>query len=129
MRTVIEASMARTRSMMTLLVFLLLTGTVTYITIPKEANPDITIPVIYVSVGHSGISPTDAERLLVRPIEQELQSVTGVKEMTAIASEGHASVTLEFNVGVDLDKAMADVRDAVDLAAPSCRLILMSHSP
>lgn len=118
MRTVIEASMARTRSMMTLLVFLLLTGTVTYITIPKEANPDITIPVIYVSVGHSGISPTDAERLLVRPIEQELQSVTGVKEMTAIASEGHASVTLEFNVGVDLDKAMADVRDAVDLAAP-----------
>ncbi|MEZ8414332.1 efflux RND transporter permease subunit, partial [Vibrio splendidus] len=84
----------------------------------KESSPDITIPIIYVSVGHQGISPTDAERLLVRPIEQELRSIEGVKEMTATAAEGHASVVLEFNVGVDLTKAMADVRDAVDLAKP-----------
>ncbi len=55
---------------------------------------------------------------MVRPIEQELRSIEGVKEMTAIASEGHASVTLEFSVGVDLAEAMADVRDAVDLAKP-----------
>ncbi|NMV43147.1 efflux RND transporter permease subunit, partial [Vibrio parahaemolyticus] len=86
--------------------------------IPTESRPDITIPIIYVSVGHKGISPVDAERLLVRPIEQELRSIEGVKEMASVASEGHASVTLEFSFGVDLDKAMADVRDAVDLAKP-----------
>ncbi|MBV7300004.1 efflux RND transporter permease subunit [Enterovibrio paralichthyis] len=118
MRTLIDASLARTRTMVTLLLFLLVAGINTYLTIPKESDPDITIPVIYVSVSHEGISPADAERLLVRPIEQELRSIEGIKEMTATASEGHASVTLEFNVGVDLDQAMADVREAVDLVKP-----------
>ncbi|WP_283131392.1 efflux RND transporter permease subunit [Enterovibrio norvegicus] len=118
MRSLIDASLARTRTMVTLLLFLFVAGVYTYQTIPKESDPDITIPVIYVSVGHEGISPEDAERLLVRPVEQELRSIEGIKEMTAIASEGHASVTLEFNVGVDLEQAMADVREAVDLVKP-----------
>lgn len=118
MRNLIDASLARTRTMITLLLVLLVAGFYTYQTIPKESDPDITIPVIYVSVSHEGISPEDAERLLVRPVEQELRSIEGIKEMTAIASEGHASVTLEFNVGVDLDEAMADVREAVDLVKP-----------
>lgn len=118
MYSLIDAAMSRSRTMLSLLLFILVAGVGTYISIPKESSPDITIPIIYVSVGHQGISPTDAERLLVRPIEQELRSIEGVKEMTATASEGHASVVLEFNVGVDLTKAMADVRDAVDLAKP-----------
>lgn len=118
MFSIIDAALSRSRTMLTLLVMILIAGVITYVTIPKESSPDITIPIIYVSVGHQGISPTDAERLLVRPIEQELRSIEGVKEMTSVASEGHASVTLEFSVGVDLDKAMADVRDAVDLAKP-----------
>ncbi|SKA43832.1 AcrB/AcrD/AcrF family protein [Enterovibrio nigricans DSM 22720] len=118
MTNLIDASLARTRTMVTLLIFLIVAGFYTYQTIPKESDPDITIPVIYVSVGHEGISSEDAERLLVRPVEQELRSIEGIKEMTAIASEGHASVTLEFNVGVDLDQAMADVREAVDLVKP-----------
>jgi len=118
MFAVIDAALARTRTMMVLLVFILVAGLITYITIPKESSPDIAIPIIYVSVSHQGISPNDAERLLVRPIEQELRSLEGVKEMTSTASEGHASVVLEFSVGVDLNKAMADVREAVDLAKP-----------
>ncbi|MBY7730570.1 efflux RND transporter permease subunit [Vibrio splendidus] len=118
MYSIIDAALSRARTMLSLLALILVAGVVTYITIPKESSPDITIPIIYVSVGHQGISPTDAERLLVRPIEQELRSIEGVKEMTATAAEGHASVVLEFNVGIDLTKAMADVRDAVDLAKP-----------
>jgi len=118
MFALIDAALSRTRTMMVLLIFILLAGVGTYITIPKESSPDITIPIIYVSVGHQGISPNDAERLLVRPIEQELRAIEGVKEMTSTASEGHASVMLEFSVGVDLNKAMADVREAVDLAKP-----------
>ncbi|MFA0142776.1 efflux RND transporter permease subunit [Vibrio kanaloae] len=118
MYSIIDAALSRARTMLSLLALILVAGVVTYITIPKESSPDITIPIIYVSVGHQGISPTDAERLLVRPIEQDLRSIEGVKEMTATAAEGHASVVLEFNVGVDLTKAMADVRDAVDLAKP-----------
>lgn len=118
MYSIIDAALSRARTMLSLLALILVSGVITYITIPKESSPDITIPIIYVSVGHQGISPTDAERLLVRPIEQELRSIEGVKEMNSTAAEGHASVVLEFNVGVDLTKAMADVRDAVDLAKP-----------
>ncbi|MDN3681486.1 efflux RND transporter permease subunit [Vibrio tapetis subsp. quintayensis] len=118
MYSIIDAALTRSRTMMSLLILILVAGAMTYVAIPKESSPDITIPIIYVSVGHQGISPDDAERLLVRPIEQELRSIEGVKEMSATASEGHASVVLEFNVGVDLNKAMSDVRDAVDLAKP-----------
>ncbi|MDA9557672.1 efflux RND transporter permease subunit [Vibrio sp.] len=116
MYSLIDAALSRSRTMLSLLVVLMLSGAFAYITIPKESSPDITIPIIYVSVSHQGISPSDAERLLVRPIEQELRSISNVKEMTAVASEGHASVTLEFNAGADLNKAVADVREAVDLA-------------
>ncbi len=118
MFSVIDAALSRSRTMISLLILILIAGVGTYMTIPKESSPDITIPIIYVSVSHQGISPADAERLLVRPIEQELRSIEGVKEMTSTASEGHASVVLEFTVGSDLAKAMADVREAVDLAKP-----------
>ena len=87
-----------------------------YFAIPKEANPDVSIPIIYVSVSLEGISPEDAERLLVRPLEQELRSLEGVKEMRSMASEGHASVTLEFDAGFDAKSALADVREKVDTA-------------
>lgn len=116
MYALIDAALSRSRTILTLLVMLIIAGVGTYLTIPKESSPDITIPIIYVSIGHQGISPLDAERLLVRPIEQELRSIEGVKKMTSTASEGHGSVTLEFVAGSDLNKAMTDVREAVDLA-------------
>ncbi|MBM7037815.1 efflux RND transporter permease subunit [Vibrio ulleungensis] len=116
MLTLIDAVLSRSRTMMTLLIMLLVAGISTYITIPKESSPDVTIPIIYVSLSQQGISPSDSERLLVRPVEQELRSIEGVKKMTASAGEGHGSVTLEFVAGADLNKAMADVREAVDLA-------------
>ncbi|GEM81058.1 efflux RND transporter permease subunit [Vibrio superstes] len=116
MLSIIDAALNRSRTVLTLLFMLIVAGVYTYITIPKESSPDITIPIIYVSVGHQGISPLDAERMLVRPIEQELRSIEGVKKMTSTASEGHGSVTLEFVAGSDLNKAMTDVREAVDLA-------------
>nr|WP_084722120.1 efflux RND transporter permease subunit [Photobacterium aquae] len=116
MFALIDAAIHRSRTILTLLVLILAAGLITYKLIPKESNPDITIPIIYVSVSHQGISPSDAERLLVRPLEKELRSIENVKEMTSTASEGHASVTLEFNAGSDINIALTDVREAVDLA-------------
>lgn len=118
MKALIEAALSRSRTVISLLVFLLIAGVSTFISIPKEAEPDIEIPVIYVSMAHDGISPQDAERLLIRPMEQALQSLEGLKEMTATAAEGHGSVVLEFEVGVPLSEAMADVRAKVDEAKP-----------
>ena len=116
MRTLIDASLSRTRTVLSIFILLIISGWVTYQNIPKEANPDVTIPFIYVSIVHDAISPEDAERLLVRPMEIELRAIEGVKEMTAVASEGHASVTLEFFAGSDPKEALADVRDKVSLA-------------
>ena len=95
---------------------ILLAGIVTYVGAPKEAEPDIEIPIIYISMTHDGISPEDAERLLVRPMEQELRGIEGIDEMTASAYEGGANVQLEFDAGIDTDVALQDVRAKVDIA-------------
>ncbi len=113
---VIELAMLRSRTVVLSLLVILIGGVVAYTTIPKEAEPDIEIPVVYVSIEHDGISPEDAERLLVRPMEQELRSIEGVKEMTANAYEGGANVQLEFDAGIDTKQALQDVREKVDLA-------------
>ncbi len=113
---IIQSAMARSRTVTLSLLVLLFGGFVAYSTIPKEAEPDIEIPIIYVSISHDGISPEDSERLLVRPVEQELRSIEGIKEMTANAYEGGANVQLEFDAGVDTNKALQDVREKVDMA-------------
>lgn len=112
----IDAAIHRSRTVLLSLLFILMAGAIAYKTIPKEAQPDVEIPYIYVSMVHEGISPEDAERLLVRPMEQELRSLEGVKEMTASGYEGGANVTLEFYAGIDTDAALQDVREKVDLA-------------
>lgn len=116
MNQLIQAAIGRSRASMMLLVFLFIAGISAYQTIPKEANPDVAIPMMYVSMSLDGISPEDGERLLVRPMEHELRSLEGIKKMTSTASEGHASVMLEFDAGFDADKALADVRVKVDAA-------------
>ncbi|PWV78201.1 efflux RND transporter permease subunit [Halomonas sp. A11-A] len=116
MRALIEAALDRSRTTLLLLAALLLAGLAAWQAIPKEANPDVTIPIIYVSLSLEGVSPEDGERLLVRPMEQELRSIEGVRKMTSQASEGHAAVTLEFDAGFDPDQALSDVRERVDIA-------------
>ena len=118
MRALIDAALGRSRMMLAALALILIWGSVAYVTIPKEANPDVNIPIIYVLMTHEGISPEDGERLLVRPMEQELRTVEGVKEMRSTAREGSASVLLEFEAGFDADRALQDVRERVDLAKP-----------
>ncbi|MEO5337446.1 MAG: efflux RND transporter permease subunit [Magnetospirillum sp. WYHS-4] len=114
----IEGAFERSRLVLSTLVFLLVAGIVTFATIPKEADPDVNIPILYVKMVHEGISPEDAERLLVRPMEQKLRAIEGIKEMRASAFEGGANVVLEFEAGFDVDLAMNDVRQKVDLAKP-----------
>lgn len=113
---IIESAISRSRTVLLTLVALLVAGLYAYATIPKEAEPDIEIPNIYVSISYEGISPEDSERLLVRPVEQELRAIEGIKEMTSTAYEGGANVLLEFDAGIDTDKALADVREKVDKA-------------
>lgn len=116
MNQIISAALDRSRAVILIFVLILLAGYGTLASIPKENNPDVPIPFIYVSIPHEGISPEDSERMLIRPMEKELRSLQGVKRMTSIASEGHGSVQLEFYPEVDANQALADVRDKVTLA-------------
>lgn len=118
MSGLIDAALERSRVVILALVFLLISGITTYIDIPKEADPDVNIPIIYVSMTLDGVSPEDAERLMVRPMEEEVRSIEGIKEMTASAFEGGAYVVLEFEGGFDTDTAILDVREAVDRVRP-----------
>jgi multidrug efflux pump len=116
MNNLIYGALSHSRTVLMIFVLLLISGVVTYSNIPKESNPDVPISVIYVSIVHDGISPEDSERMLVKPMERELRSIDGVKEMKATAGEGFASITLEFIAGLDSDAALADVRDKVTVA-------------
>ena len=112
----IGTAFSYSRTVLSVLVFILIAGSFAYRDIPKESEPDIDIPIIYVTVSHDGISPEDAERLLIRPLEQELKTIEGVKEMRSSGYEGGANVLLEFDAGFDADTALQDVREGVDLA-------------
>ena len=112
----LEQILRRPRTVLTMMVVMVLAGIFTYITIPKESDPDIDVPVFYVSIVQEGISPEDAIRLLIRPMETELRGLDGLKEISSTASQGHAAIVLEFKTDVDHDQASSDVREKVDQA-------------
>ena len=118
MNSIINAAFSRTSAVLVGLLLLFVAGISSYYSIPKEAKPDIDIPVAYVSIGYEGISPEDAERLLIKPLEKRLRSVEGLERMSSVAAEGYGSVSLEFAAGENIDQAIADVRQAVDDAKP-----------
>jgi multidrug efflux pump len=116
MNAIIHAVVHRPRPVLLVLAILLIAGVSTYVSIPKEAEPDVAIPILYVNIAHDGISPEDAERLLVRPMEKELRTIEGLRELRATATEGSAVLILEFEAGFDANQALLDVREKVDTA-------------
>ncbi|EDZ44502.1 RND transporter, HAE1/HME family, permease protein [Rhodobacteraceae bacterium HTCC2083] len=94
----------------------LLAGGFAYWGLPKEGEPDIEIPALFVSVPFPGISAADSETLLVKPMETELADLDGLKSISGTAAEGYAGIALEFEFGWDKTKVMADVRDAMNAA-------------
>ena len=108
--------LSRPKTVIMLMLVMIIAGVMSYISIPKEAQPDIDVPVYFVSVVQQGISPGDSERLLVRPLESKLRGLKGLKEITTVASQSSALAVLEFNIDTEKDKVLADIRDKVDQA-------------
>lgn len=106
----------RSRAVLTIMMALVIGGIAAYATIPREADPDIPIPYIYVGVVLPGISPADAERLIIKPLELELRRLTGVEEVISTAAQNYAAVILKFDVSFDKEQALIDVREKVDSA-------------
>ncbi|WP_170382664.1 efflux RND transporter permease subunit [Ruegeria atlantica] len=106
----------RARMVLAFIAISLIVGGFAYVGLPKEGEPDIEIPALFVSVQFPGISAEDSENLLIKPMETELADLDGLKEMTATAAEGYAGIALEFEFGWDKTAIMADVRDAMNSA-------------
>ena len=115
MINIIDYIMQARRTIVFLMIIIISIGSLTYINIAKDAEPDIDIPFIYITVPHQGISPEDSERLIVRPLENQLKTIEGIEEMNGSASNGFGSVLLEFDINFDKDKALGDVREKVDM--------------
>lgn len=116
MNAFIDAAFSRSRTTLSLLAVLVLAGIMARAALPIANDPHVDLPFYYVGVIHDGISPEDAERLLVQPMELELRKLEGVVELKSTAAEGMASFFVEFDVSQDLNRAIADVRAAVDRA-------------
>ena len=103
-------------SVVVLVALVAIMGIVSYLTIPKESFPNITVPNIFVVTLYPGVSPEDMESLVTRKLEDELGNISEIKEMTSTSTEGYSSVVLEFDTGIDIEEALQKVREKVDLA-------------
>ncbi|MBT5566577.1 MAG: efflux RND transporter permease subunit [Rhodospirillaceae bacterium] len=118
MNMLIALAARRAKIIFSAFAVLIISGVTAYVNVPRESLPQLAITVIYTSVMLEGVSPDDSERLLVRPLEEELQNLEGLKELRATAYQGGANVVLEFDAGVSEQSALQDVRAAVDRAKP-----------
>ncbi|RYG89818.1 efflux RND transporter permease subunit [Loktanella sp. IMCC34160] len=119
MTGIVDWAASRARMVLAFIALSIAAGWFAYTGLPKEGEPDIEIPALFVSVPFPGISAEDAESLLVKPMETELADLDNLKTMTSTAAEGYAGVALEFEFGWDKTQAMADVRDAMNAVEAS----------
>ncbi|MFT5864909.1 MAG: multidrug efflux pump [Ascidiaceihabitans sp.] len=119
MTGLVDWAASRARMVIAFVILSILVGGFAYTTLPKEGEPDIEIPMLIVSVPFPGISATDSETLLVKPMETEFADLSGLKKMTGTAAENYANVVLEFEFGWDKTQVMADARTAMSNAEGS----------
>lgn len=114
MKNLVDWATNRARMILVFIIMSLGVGILAYVNIPKEGEPDIDIPVLFVSVPFPGISAEDSEKLLVKPMESKLKGIDGLKTISGKAAEGYGAVILEFEFGWDKKAIIADVRDKVN---------------
>ena len=116
MRRIAEFAISHSRMTLMAMLMILVFGIVARIAIPVENEPKVDVPTFFVTVPHEGISPEDALRLLVAPLELELKAVKGIKEVSGTGAEHMAVVSVIFHTSVDMAVAKADLREAVSRA-------------
>lgn len=97
-----------------MVIVLIIAGMISYTRMPKELFPEIVIPTIFVQTIYPGNPPVDMENLVTRPLEKELESIKGVKEINSTSSQDVSIILIEFNTNVDIKVALQDVKDGVD---------------
>ena len=102
-----------------LTVIILIAGLMAYRAMPAESFPEIAQPTIYVGTVYPGNSPVDIERLITRPLEKEIHSISGVDKLSSSSIQGYSSIEVKFNFDVEVSEALRKVKDKVDAARSS----------
>ncbi len=116
MTSYIDAAISRARTTLSIFVAVMLTGFVSYLSIPVELYPDVQVPIIVTTIIHTGISPEDAERLLSKPAELELKTLDGITSISSFSSENAATIITQFDIDFESQFALSEVREAVNRA-------------
>jgi multidrug efflux pump len=117
LNNLIDLAINKWRSTFFIILLLFIFGINGYVKIPKESSPEVVLPFVSVSVSYRGVSPEDGERMIIKPLENQIKSISGVKKINCSAYFGAIGCTVEFQVGkITMGKALADVRDAVNVA-------------
>ncbi len=93
---------------------LVLFGMMAYRTMPMELFPQVNLPYVFVNTIYAGNSPVDIENLITRPLEKEINTISGIKQLRSVSSQDNSNIFIEFNSDVKIEKALQDVKDAVD---------------
>ncbi|MBU3917640.1 efflux RND transporter permease subunit, partial [bacterium] len=105
-------------SVFILMLLMIVVGTISYNTLPREAAPEVQIPYLIVTIPYPGSSPEDVESLIVNKMETEMQNLDGLKEISSTSSEGAGMVALEYDLGFNIENAKTEVREALDRVKP-----------
>jgi multidrug efflux pump subunit AcrB len=111
-----DTAVKKSVSVVVLSFILIIFGVYCYKTLPRESDPDITIPNVFISTEYRGVSPADIETAITIEIEKKIKGIDGIKTIKSVSSEGLSSINVEFVTGTDIDKAVQDVKDKVDEA-------------
>ncbi|MCP4682871.1 MAG: efflux RND transporter permease subunit, partial [Desulfobacterales bacterium] len=103
-------------SVVILALIILVTGVYCYLVLPREDEPDITVPYVFVSTRYKGVSSSDIETSITIPIEKKLKGLQSVKNVMSASSEGNSSINIEFLPGTDIEEVLQKVKDKVDEA-------------
>ena len=97
-----------------LIALITFSGIYSYITVPKDSFPEIVIPEIFVVTAYPGNSPANMEKLITRPLEKEINAISGVDEISSSSSQGFSTIDVKFNFDMTPSEALRKVKDAVD---------------
>ena len=109
-----NAAIGHRATVFTVMILAVIVGVYSYLTLPRESTPDITIPYVLVVTNHEGVAPEDIETLVTLPIERKLKGLKDVEKIRSVSAEGSSMITIEFKPDVDIDQALQRVRDKVD---------------
>ena len=109
-----DTAIKKSTTVVVLTILLIVFGVYSYSVLPRESDPDITIPNVFVSTNYRGVSPADMETTVTIEIEKKLKGLDGLKKIESVSSEGMSSINVEFVTGTDIDQALQDVKDKVD---------------